>query len=53
MLIDEEQKQKMIILLQDIQDWMLSNDYECGNVGSQLYDEIGEMINILNPTLKK
>lgn len=33
------------MLLADIQDWMTDNDYECGNVGSQIYDEIDKVLN--------
>lgn len=27
-------------LLEEIQEWMLANDYECGPAGSVIYDEI-------------
>jgi hypothetical protein len=32
------------ILLEDIQDWMMSNDYECGPVGSTIWDRIKEIL---------
>lgn len=32
------------ILLEDIQDWMMSNDYECGPVGSTIWDRISEIL---------
>ena len=31
-------------LLENIQEWMVDNDYECGNRGSELYDEITELL---------
>jgi hypothetical protein len=31
-------------LLEEIQAWMLDNDYECGEVGSDLYDRINKML---------
>lgn len=31
-------------LLTDIQDWMLDNDYECGEVGSDIYQRISGVI---------
>lgn len=32
------------ILLENIQNWMLDNDYECGIRGSAIYDEITELL---------
>lgn len=37
-------KQKIIDLLEDIQIWMLDNDLECDNVGSQLYKDIDNIL---------
>jgi hypothetical protein len=34
----------VMALLVDIQDWMMRNDYECGEEGSALYQEISELI---------
>lgn len=31
-------------LLLDIQDWMVENDYECGEVGSDIYQRISTAI---------
>ena len=31
-------------LLNDIQDWMVENDYECGEVGSDIYQRITEIL---------
>lgn len=31
-------------LLEDIQSWMLDNDYECGEQGSDIYDRISEVL---------
>lgn len=31
-------------LLKDIQDWMMSNDYECGPAGSTIWDRIEEIL---------
>lgn len=31
-------------LLEDIQDWMMENDYECGEVGSEIYQRITKML---------
>lgn len=31
-------------LLEDIQTWMLDNDYECGEVGGQLYNQISKVL---------
>lgn len=31
-------------LLEDIQDWMMSNDYECGAVGSTIWDRIKKIL---------
>ncbi len=31
-------------LLEDIQDWMMSNDYECGPVGSTIWSRISEIL---------
>ena len=29
-------------LLEEIQDWMMENDYECGPHGSEIYQRISE-----------
>ena len=31
-------------LLEDIQDWMMENDYECGPCGAELYNDITEIL---------
>jgi len=31
-------------LLYDIQNWMIDNDYECGNEGSELYIRIEKLL---------
>jgi|FAXJ01.1.fsa_nt_gi hypothetical protein len=31
-------------LLEDIQDWMMENDYECGPRGGDIYQEISEIL---------
>lgn len=41
---EEIDKKEVIELLTDISDWMCENDYECGPVGSELLQEIEEMI---------
>lgn len=35
---------KIKTLLENIQNWMLDNDYECGIRGSAIYDEISEIL---------
>lgn len=32
------------LLLENIRDWMIENDYECGERGSELYDAICELV---------
>jgi hypothetical protein len=32
-------------LLEEIQDWMIDNDYECGEQGGRIYDKICEILN--------
>lgn len=36
--------EKSAMLLRDIQEWMIDNDYECGKDGGRLYDEISELL---------
>jgi hypothetical protein len=31
-------------LLEDIRDWMIENDYECGEVGSEIYQRINRIL---------
>jgi hypothetical protein len=31
-------------LLNDIQDWMMDNDYECGEGGSEIYQRITKVL---------
>jgi hypothetical protein len=40
----EELPPNIKTLLQDILEWMIENDYECGPRGSELYSEIREII---------
>lgn len=30
--------------LEQIQSWMMNNDYECGEVGSEIYDKISKYL---------
>lgn len=39
------EKLKIKELLFEIQDWMMDNDYECGPVGSKLYEDISNILN--------
>jgi hypothetical protein len=32
-------------LLEEIQNWMIDNDYECGDQGSEIYSKITELLN--------
>jgi hypothetical protein len=40
----EEENRKLKFLLGEIQDWMRDNDYECGEVGSLIYNEIEKIL---------
>jgi hypothetical protein len=31
-------------LLEEIQDWMIDNDYECGDWGSDIYNKIAKIL---------
>lgn len=31
-------------LLEEIQGWMIDNDYECGEHGSKIYNQISELL---------
>ena len=48
MILRTEQNERLTGLLEEVQDWMLENDYECGEVGSQIYEKISRVINELN-----
>ena len=41
-------------LLEEIQDWMMENDYECGPHGSEIYQRISEELKKYDkhPTIK-
>lgn len=53
MLISKEMTEKIVLLFDDIQNWMVENDYECGDVGSQIYTEISEILKEIDPKGKK
>ena len=36
--------EKIKNLLEEIQDWMLENDYECGPRGSEIYKDISHLL---------
>lgn len=36
---------KLVTLLQEIQTWMVDNDYEYGEIGSDIYDQITTILN--------
>lgn len=40
-------------LLDDIQTWMMDNDYECGQVGSKIYNEISNILEKYNDKQNK
>jgi hypothetical protein len=48
MILSKEQKERLTELLEEVQDWMLSNDYECGEHGSIIYDKVSTVIRELN-----
>lgn len=39
----EKENAELKELLSEIQDWMMDNDYECGPVGSKLYEDISKI----------
>lgn len=39
-------------LLEEIQDWMMENDYECGPMGAELFKEISELLQKYDNTTK-